>query len=224
MSRPGKAKPKRAAGGGSWSGALLVPALVVLLLLGCLVALALLMTSAPATAAPAHSAAFSKSAPAAADGKCEDQHEMCPAWHKGGACRRNRFGAPAPAEMRSTCPRTCGLCPGYSGRVPPVPAVARCRRDNHSAAVPKGQLTPLFERVLRDFPQFSPVALSTDPYVVQLNDFVSPAEAAAFQRVCEQHFERSLAGDQLNPVRTSFQCWCNFPGCFMDEDVQRVQR
>ena len=32
------------------------------------VALALLMTSAPATAAPAHSAAFSKSAPAAADG------------------------------------------------------------------------------------------------------------------------------------------------------------
>ena len=195
MSRPGKSKPKRAAGGGSWSGALLVPALVVLLLLGCLVALALLMTSAPATAAPAHSAAFSKSEPAAADGKCEDQHEMCPAWHKGGACRRNRFGAPAPAEMRSTCPRTCGLCPGYSGRVPPVPAVARCRRDNHSAAVPKGQLTPLFERVLRDFPQFSPVALSTDPYVVQLNDFVSPAEAAAFQRVCEQHFERSLAGD-----------------------------
>ena len=153
MSRPGKSKPKRAAGGGSWSGALLVPALVVLLLLGCLVALALLMTSAPATAAPAQRAAFSKSAPAAADGKCEDQHEMCPAWHKGGACRRNRIGAPAPAEMRSTCPRTCGLCPGYSGRVPPVPAVARCRRDNHSAAVPKGQLTPLFERVLRDFPQ-----------------------------------------------------------------------
>ena len=60
MSRPGKSKPKRAAASGSWSGALLVPALVVLLLLGCLVALALLMTSAPATAAPAHSAAFSK--------------------------------------------------------------------------------------------------------------------------------------------------------------------
>ena len=180
MSRPGKPKPKRAAGGGSWSGALLVPALVVLLLLGCLVALALLMTSAPATAAPA-SAAFSRSAPAAAEGKCEDQHEMCAAWHKGGACKRSRSGAPAPAEMRSTCPRTCGLCPGFSGRVPPVPPVARCRRDNHSAAVPKGQLTPLFERVLRDFPQFSPVALSTDPYVVQLHDFVSPAEAAAFQ-------------------------------------------
>ncbi len=25
-------------------------------------------------------------------------------------------------------------------------------------------------------------------------------------------------------VRTSFQCWCNFPGCFMDSDVHRVVR
>ena len=25
-------------------------------------------------------------------------------------------------------------------------------------------------------------------------------------------------------MRTSFQCWCNFPGCFMDEDIQRVAR
>ena len=69
--------------------------------------------------------------------------------------------------MRIACPRMCGFCPGHSGRVPPVPPDARCRRDNHSAAVPKGHLTPLFERVLRDFPEFSPVALSTDPYVVQ---------------------------------------------------------
>ena len=61
MSRQGKAKPKRAAGGQSWSGALLVPALVVLLLLGSLVVLAVLMTRAPATAVPAGSAASSRS-------------------------------------------------------------------------------------------------------------------------------------------------------------------
>ena len=65
---------------------------------------------------------------------------------------------------------------------------------------------------------------TTTIQVVELHDFVTPAEAAAFQRVCKPHFERSLAGDQLNPVRTSFQCWCNFPGCFMDEDVHRVTR
>ena len=69
-----------------------------------------------------------------------------------------------PAHMRPV--------PWLAAASPPVPAVARCQLDNHSAAVPKGQLTPLFERVLRDFPQFSPVALSTDPYVVLLNDFV----------------------------------------------------
>ena len=50
----------------------------------------------------------------------------------------------------------------------------------------------------------------------------SQAEAAAFQRVCRKSFERSLAGDQLNPVRTSHQCWCNFPGCFTDPQVREA--
>ena len=165
---------------------------------------------------------------------------MCAAWHKGGACRRSRSGAPSPAEMRIACPRMCGFClaawssalarsspcghpqlqvptacagpkgepsppgrqreaaaalwclpkvahaaafglpgPGYNGRVPPVPAEARCRRDNHSAAVPKGHLAPLFERVLRDFPEFSPVALSTDPYVAQHGQSGGPWLTAA---------------------------------------------
>ena len=45
-----------------------------------------------------------------ADGKCEDRNEMCAAWHKGGACRRSRSGAPSPAEMRIACPRMCGFC------------------------------------------------------------------------------------------------------------------
>ena len=59
----GKAKPKRVAGGQSWSGALLVPALVVLLLLGSLLVLAILMTRAPAAAAPAGSAGASSRHP-----------------------------------------------------------------------------------------------------------------------------------------------------------------
>ncbi len=46
------------------------------------------------------------------------------------------------------------------------------------------------------------MALSTDPWVVQLEDFLTEKEALAFQNVCEASFERSLAGDQLNPVRT----------------------
>lgn len=36
--------------------------------------------------------------------------------------------------------------------------------------------------------------------------------------------QRSLAGDELNPVRTSHQCWCNFAGCFADPSVHTVVR
>ena len=30
---------------------------------------------------------------------------------------------------------------------------------------------------------------------------------------CASHFDRSLAGDQLSPVRTSQQCWCSDNAC-----------
>jgi len=126
--------------------------------------------------------------------------------------------------MRQKCAHTCGLCPGVEGRNPTVARERRCQRDNTSAAISAGQLVPMFERILRDYPQYSPVALSTSPYVIHLSDFVSPDEAAAFQRVCQSSFERSLAGDQLNPVRTSYQCWCNFPRCFTEPAIHNVTR
>ena len=74
-----------------------------------------------------------------------------------------------------------------------------------SAAVPAGHLTPLFERVLRDFPEYSPEALATDPYVVILHDFITPEEAEAFQEVCRPHFERSLAGEAVDHARLNLE-------------------
>ena len=41
----------------------------------------------------------------------------------------------------------------------------------------------------------------------------SDEEAEAFTSTCKQHFDRSLAGDQLSPVRTSYQCWCSGNEC-----------
>ena len=61
-----------------------------------------------------------------------------------------------------------------------------------------------------------------DQPAVHLRDFISAEEAAAFLDVCLAKFESSLAGDQLNPVRTSHQCWCNFPGCFTNSHVHNV--
>ena len=69
-------------------------------------------------------------------------------------------------------------------------------------------LDSLFERIIAEHPEYEPRALSTSPYVLHLQNFLSADEAAAFQRVCAKSFERSLAGDQLSPVRTSHQCWC----------------
>ena len=101
---------------------------------------------------------------------------------------------------------------------------ARCTRDNHTPAVRAGRLGPLFERVLSDFPQYAPRALSTDPWVVVLKDFISEEEGDALLGVCKEHFARSLAGDQVNPVRTSTQCWCNFAACFTHPLVHAVHR
>jgi len=154
------------------------------------------------------------------------EHEMCLAWHKAGYCRGQRRGVsfPSAQQVQEQCARTCGLCPNTKGRNPPKPREDRCSRDNTTAAVPEGELNRLFERIKAEYPEYEPTFLSTSPYVLHLKNFISAEEAAAFQSTCKESFERSLAGDQLNPVRTSFQCWCNFGDCFANPLVHRVTR
>ena len=160
----------------------------------------------------------------AEDGPSE--HEMCLAWHKAGYCRAQRRGVsfPSAQQVQEQCARTCGLCPNTKGRNPPKPREDRCSRDNTTAAVPEGELNRLFERIKAEYPEYEPTFLSTSPYVLHLKNFISAEEAAAFQSTCKESFERSLAGDQLNPVRTSFQCWCNFGDCYTNPLVHRVTR
>ena len=74
----------------------------------------------------------------------------------------------------------------------------------------------MFERALVDFPQFSPTALSTPkapveggPYILQFEDLISAEEAKVMISLAGDKLERSLAGDQLSPVRTSTQYWCD---------------
>jgi len=157
------------------------------------------------------------SAPAKAavepDGPCTDTHDMCEAWHKAGRC----------PTRGHVCRATCGRCKGVQPRNPRVSHEKRCQRDNHTAAVPEGQLGRLFEHTL-SFSQYNPTVLSRDPWIVRFDNFISDDEANAFIDVCQPKFERSLAGDQLNPVRTSYQCWCNFADCFASEHVHRVTR
>ena len=85
----------------------------------------------------------------------------------------------------------------------------------------------MFERSLSDFPEREPVALSRPssaeaddaPWVVQFDNLLTPEQAKAMVEACPK-LERSLAGDQLSPVRTSTQCWCDDKeGCMGNEVV-----
>lgn len=110
--------------------------------------------------------------------------------------------------MLNACTNACGKCEEKQ---------TGCRRRNSTAplAVPGG-MTAMFERALSEFPEYEVTALSTDPYILQFENFVTAEQAEAMVKACKA-FDRSLAGDQLSPVRTSTQCWCDDKeGCMAD--------
>ena len=54
------------------------------------------------------------------------------------------------------------------------------------------------------------------------DDFLSEEETERIIKLCASSFERSLAGDQLSPVRTSHQCWCQMPPCVDDPVIRSI--
>ena len=143
--------------------------------------------------------------------------QACVDWSRSGECERN------PAFMREQCPASCDSCEQKR--------MACNRPPRTPPAVTSGGINKTFSRILREFPQYNPKVISRPgassgrapsrpsagglvaPWVLTLEKFVSDAEADAFVKSCESHFERSLAGDQLSPVRTSQQCWCSHNEC-----------
>ena len=107
----------------------------------------------------------------------------------------------------------------------------RCARPPDTPpAVTPGGITRTMKRILSDFPEYNPRAISQPggphgpkaPWVVTLENFVSDEEVDAFISGCRSHFDRSLAGDQLSPVRTSSQCWCSNNKCAASPLTQAV--
>mmetsp|Transcript_16839 Transcript_16839/g.27933 ORF Transcript_16839/g.27933 Transcript_16839/m.27933 type:complete len:355 (+) Transcript_16839:92-1156(+) len=135
--------------------------------------------------------------------KCDDTHENCGAWARSGECDAN------PRYMKQNCPSACGTCEAKR---------TGCNRVNTTSALLPHGMSRMFERALSDFEHFSPVVLSRDPWVLQLDNLIDAAEAEAFAGACKK-FDRSLAGDQLSPVRTSTQCWCSEKECMQHPAV-----
>lgn len=137
---------------------------------------------------------------------CEDENLNCARWASEGECTTN------PSYMESSCAASCGMCTNKDHL---------CDRPADTPpAVVAGTIDETMRRILSNFPQYSPIALSRPsednpqaPWVVTLDNFLNDSEAAAFVSTCESHFDRSLAGDTLSPVRTSYQCWCSQNEC-----------
>ena len=139
---------------------------------------------------------------------CDDTHANCGEWARHGECNAN------PNFMGENCAASCNLCERKRrscDRPPNTPPVVRA-----------GDINDTMVRIMRDFPQYNPKALSRpgmgkkgaeSPWVITLENFISDEEAEAFKTTCKDHFDRSLAGDQLSPVRTSSQCWCSNNAC-----------
>ncbi len=151
------------------------------------------------------------------DFDCVDRESMCATWAKAGECEKNKL------YMSANCVTSCGTC-GALQSVCDRPAAT-------PPLVEEGGITETMERILRDFPQYSPKAVSRpgagpkgkdSPWVVTLANVLSEEEADAFVDGCSSHFQRSLAGDQLSPVRTSSQCWCADNECGRNPLTQLV--
>lgn len=208
MSRTGGKGGSKAKGGHGVSAAALLLAVAALMIAVAWRAVPALLKAfpfPPPATAPASSPAPS---PSPATTPCADQSQDCEGWALRGECVRNTD------FMAASCRRSCGFCGERADRP--------CDRASGPAFQP-GDLKRTFQRALGEFPEYSPKALSTNPYVVQFDNFVTAAEAKAIIDVCETEFQRSLAGDQVSDVRTSTQCWCNFGKCLRDPVVKALE-
>lgn len=122
---------------------------------------------------------------------CRNEHTACTDWARRGECEANE------GFMRTQCALACDSC----GWINPS-----CTGANAPAKV-NGGIDATFEALVAR-PELRATVLSRPPkgpWVVTLDRFVSDDEAAAFIETTDHHFQRSLAGDIVSPVRTSQQ-------------------
>ena len=75
------------------------------------------------------------------DDDCEDDDGSCPSWAGAGECDAN------PGFMLESCPVSCNACP--AGDEDPA-----CVRRNSTPAVRDRGIAAVFERALREYPQY----------------------------------------------------------------------
>jgi hypothetical protein len=154
---------------------------------------------------------------------CTDRVDACPGYGKAGECERN------PGWMIVNCPHTCNACHlrDYS---------ARCDRQflniSTEPIYKPGDLDNMFSSIVERFgDRYEVNVLSTAPWVVTLDNFLTEAESAALISTVDGTWERSTdtgtanafgeTGRTLSKGRTSSNAWCR-SNCMNHPDVQNV--
>lgn len=157
-----------------------------------------------------------------ASNDCNDRYMECADYATDGECSNN------PGWMIVNCPLSCKLCELRDPKV-------RCSRDklnmSTSPVYQPGDMNSMFQSLVEDYHDKHHVEiLSTDPWVVTFENFLSDKEASAL--IAKQdNWERSTdtgssneygeTGRILSSGRTSSNSWCR-EECEADPHVQNV--
>lgn len=138
---------------------------------------------------------------------CTDDNDNCNFWAMSGECEKN------PSYMLSTCSYSCKTCHQNDKNDP-------CSRNNKTALVKEGDIKNTLENIAYSYS--SATLLNTNPWIVQIDDFLNDDEISVFANICEGKYIRSLAGDGVSTSRTSEQCWCQHSSCLNNEKIKNV--
>lgn len=122
-------------------------------------------------------------------------------------------------ELVKKCAWTCGACKEHRFDKP------ECKRDpDAKQAVHPGDVNKIFQRIVDEVPGVE--VLSSEPWVLTIDDFVSSEEADAIIKAGSNSgssWARSQAGDGVQASRTSSTAWCS-GRCLRDGTVQAVEQ
>ena len=154
---------------------------------------------------------------------CLDMDPRCLAWSQAGECYKSA------ENMQQHCCRSCSR--DFDDVCSPDPKV---RPD-----VAEGDIDRIFERAVANYPQYSPVVYSRDPWVVTFDNLLTGEECEGIKQAvggqreeylrpsttAKSHVDangRVVLEDVPDEIRTSQNAWCLHAGCFNHPVHRRV--
>jgi len=146
--------------------------------------------------------------------RCKEKN--CAKWASSGECKAN------PGFMRPNCAKSCDACLDARHKH------ELCHRSRaRSPLLRRGGVDFTFRRLLQLLAPTHDVRVLSrppdGPWIVTIEDFLVEHEIRALLEKGGHHFERSLAGDGVSPVRTSKTSWCNVPFCEGDPTIASIK-